>query len=191
MRAANGSQMRERSASANTGNPERLAVVQPIGAVGFTLVEAGRLYTRDFQTRSRALALALDLSLALDLMECRALVTLAQNEGITQRRLAELIAVDTVALGRILDRLEVWGWTERRPRPGDRRARSVAITPRARALLPRLWGIVQESQLAALAGLSRHERLILAKALERVLANLKADRSGVAVPASSLPGTGP
>ena len=67
----------------------------------------------------------------------------------------------------------------------------MAITPRARALLPRLWGIVQESQLAALAGLSRHERLILAKALERVLANLKADRSGVAVPASSLPGTGP
>jgi MarR family transcriptional regulator for hemolysin len=117
-------------------------------------------------------------------MACRALVTLAQNEGVTQRRLAELTAVDTVALGRILDRLEARGWTERRPRPGDRRARSLAITPKGRALVPLIWKIVKESQLAALAGLSQNEISILVKALERVLANLKTKPSVVAVPTS-------
>jgi MarR family transcriptional regulator, transcriptional regulator for hemolysin len=173
--------MRTRSTRADTVNPERSAVVHPIQVLGFSLFETGRLYTRDFQRRSRALA--------LDLMECRALVTLAQNEGITQRRLAELIAVDTVALGRILDRLELWGWTERRPRPGDRRARSLAITPGGRALVPPIWRIVKQSQLAALADLSRHETLILIKALHRVLVYLKADPSVVAVQASLARGT--
>jgi MarR family transcriptional regulator, transcriptional regulator for hemolysin len=173
MSVADELQMRDRATRAGTVNPERVAAVQPIRVLGFSLFEAARLYTRGFQKRSRALA--------LDLMECRALVTLAQNEGVTQRRLAELIAVDTAALVRILDRLEAWGWTERRPCPGDRRARSLAITPRGGALVPLIWNIVKESQLAALAGLSRHETLLLAKALERVRANLKADPSGVAV----------
>lgn len=175
--------MRDRPTRADTGNPELPAVVQPIQVLGFSLFEAGRLYIRDFRKRSRALA--------LDLMQCRALVTLAQNEGVTQRRLAELMAIDAVALVRILDRLKACGWTERRPRPGDRRARSLAITPRGRALVPIIWKIVKESQLAALAGLSGHETLLLAKSLERVLANLKANPSGVGVQASLPEGNPP
>jgi MarR family transcriptional regulator, transcriptional regulator for hemolysin len=167
-------QMRDRATHSAKGNSESMAVVQPIPALGFSLFEAGRLYARRFQKRSRA----------IDLMACRALITLAQNEGVTQRRLAELTAVDTVALGRIIDRLEACGWTERRPRPGDRRARSLTITPTGRALVPLIWKTVKESQLAALAGLSQDEISLLAKALERVLANLKAKPSAVAVPAS-------
>jgi hypothetical protein len=43
----------------------RLGVLQPIQVIGFSLFETGRLFTRDLQKRSRALA--------LDLMGCRAL----------------------------------------------------------------------------------------------------------------------
>jgi hypothetical protein len=50
--------------------------------------------------------------------------------------------------------------------------------------VPLIWKTVKESQLAALAGLSQDEISLLAKALERVLANLKAKPSAVAVPAS-------
>jgi MarR family transcriptional regulator for hemolysin len=130
---------------------------------GFDLIDAGRLYTRHFHERYRQ----------LNLTQCRALLALAQNQGITQRRLAQLIALDSAALGRILDRLEVSRWAARHPHPADRRARSLVITEEARALLPFMWSVVSESQRDALDGFSIEEKHILTSALERVLANLR------------------
>jgi MarR family transcriptional regulator for hemolysin len=131
--------------------------------VGFDLIDAGRLYTRCFQERYRQ----------LNLTQCRALLALAQNQGITQSGLAQLVAVDSAALGRILDRLEVSRWAKRHPHPGDRRARSLVITEEARALLPFVWSVVTESQRDALQGFSVDEKQFLMSALKRVLANLR------------------
>jgi len=131
--------------------------------IGFDLIDAGRLYSRYFNERYRQ----------LNLTHCRALLALAQNQGITQSRLAELITLDSAALGRILDRLEVSRWAKRHPHPGDRRARSLVITEEARALLPFMWSVVAESQRDALQGLSVVEKQVLMSALERVLENLR------------------
>jgi MarR family transcriptional regulator for hemolysin len=133
---------------------------------GFSLSEAGRLYVRSFEKRSQ--------NLALDFAQCRALLVLAENEGVTQQRLSELTAIASPWLVRILDRLETMGLAERRPRPADRRARSLAITADARAVLPLLRNIVGESLREALRGLSTDETTILVKALDRVIANLSA-----------------
>jgi len=154
-------------------NAERLDVsthVKPIRRVGFSLLYAGRLYARCFQEHSRGFE--------LDLTQCGALIMLAQNEGVTQQQLAELTVIDPAALGRVLDRLEAQEWIERHPRPGDRRARSLVITLKARAHLPLIWKIVQKSQLAALQGLPREEMRLLARALDRVLAHLKPHQPG-------------
>ena len=133
---------------------------------GFNLSEAGRLYLRSFEKRSR--------NLALDFAQSRALLVLAENEGVTQRRLSELTAIASPWLVRILDRLETMGLAERRPRLADRRARSLAITADARAVLPLLRNIVGESLREAFRGLSTGETTILVKALDRVIANLSA-----------------
>jgi MarR family transcriptional regulator, transcriptional regulator for hemolysin len=101
------------------------------------------------------------------------LLALAQNQGITQSRLARLIALDSVELARILDRLESGGWVKRRPHPGDRRARSLLITDEARTLLPVMWSVVTELQRDVLLGFSAEEEQILMNALERMLANLR------------------
>jgi MarR family transcriptional regulator, transcriptional regulator for hemolysin len=130
---------------------------------GLDLIDAGRLYSRCFHERYRQ----------LNLTQCRVLLALAQNQGITQSRLAQLVALDPTALGRILDRLEDSRWAKRHPHPGDRRARSLAITEEARALLPFMWSVVTESQRDALHGLSVEEKQILMSALGRVLANLR------------------
>jgi MarR family transcriptional regulator, transcriptional regulator for hemolysin len=137
--------------------------------IGFDLIDAGRLYSRYFNERYRQ----------LNLTHCRALLALAQNQGITQSRLAQLITLDSAALGRILDRLEVSRWAKRHPHPGDRRARSLVITEEARALLPFMWSVVAESQRDALEGLSVQEKQILMSALERVLGNLRLRTGGV------------
>ena len=133
---------------------------------GFSLSEAGQLYARRFEERSR--------NLALDFAQSRALLALAENQGVTQQLLSKLTAIASPWLVRILDRLEVMGLAQRRPHPADRRARSLAITEEAREVLPLLWNIVGESLREALTGLSTKETAILAKALHRVIANLSA-----------------
>ncbi len=124
----------------------------------FSLSEAGRLYARRFEERSR--------NVGLDFGKSRALIVLAENEGVTQQRLSELTAIASPWLVRTLDRLG--------PHLADRRARSLAVTEDARQVLPLLWNIVGETLREALTGLSAKEIAILAKALHRVIANLSA-----------------
>jgi MarR family transcriptional regulator for hemolysin len=133
---------------------------------GFRLGEAARLYARRFEERSR--------NLDLDFVQCRALLVLAENEGVTQQRLSELTAIGPPWLGRTLDRLEAMGLAHRRPLPADRRMWSLAITEDARAIVQLLWYIVGESLSEALRGLPADEVANLANALERVVANLSA-----------------
>lgn len=132
--------------------------------LGFGFEEAGRLYLRRFEKRVR--------EFALEPLGCKTLLVLAENEGITQQRLADLAAVDASTMGRILWRLEARGLVERRSRPRDRRARAVALTREAAMILPALWRAARESLGEALAGVSSSERRVLMDALQRVLSNL-------------------
>jgi MarR family transcriptional regulator, transcriptional regulator for hemolysin len=129
----------------------------------FDLINAGRLYARCFHERYRQ----------LNLTHCRALLALAQNQGMTQSGLGRLIAFDSVALGRILDRLEASSWIKRQAYPGDRRAHSLVLTEEARELLPALWSAVAELERDALRGVSAGEKQILMSALQRMLGNLR------------------
>src|ERR1700722_20733233 len=94
---------------------------------GFYLSEAGQLYARRFEERSR--------NLAIDFSQSRALLVLAENEGVTQQRLSELTAIASPWLVRILDRLEGMGLARRRPHVVDRRARTLADTEGAPGVL--------------------------------------------------------
>jgi DNA-binding MarR family transcriptional regulator len=111
---------------------------------------------------------------ALEPMACKALLVLAENEGVTRQRLSELTMLEPVAIGRILERLEAKGLVKRRRPAGDGRARSVALTREAVNILPRLWMAARESLREALAGMPTTEKRILKHALRRVLQNLSA-----------------
>src|SRR3984957_8684822 len=95
--------------------------------LGFRLDEVARLYTRRFEQRAQ--------TLSLHLAQCKALVLLAENEGVSQTRLSQISEIDPARLVGILDRLEAGGWAQRRPQPGDRRVRSLAITEHAKPVL--------------------------------------------------------
>jgi DNA-binding MarR family transcriptional regulator len=133
---------------------------------GFRLSEAGRLYAQRFEARSR--------DLSLDFEQCRTLLILAENEGVSQRRVAELSAIAPACLGRILDRLEALALVERRRHRGDRRVRAPVITENARTLLPLLRAILCELRGEALLGLSSEETTVLMNALKGVITNLSA-----------------
>ena len=132
--------------------------------LGFRLDEVARLYTRRFEQRAQ--------TLSLQLAQCKALVLLAENEGVSQTRLSQISEIDPVRLVRILDRLEAGGWAQRRRQPGDRRARSLAVTENAKPVLKLIWNVISDTYIEALQGVSIEEIGTMMKVLTRVHSNL-------------------
>jgi DNA-binding MarR family transcriptional regulator len=58
--------------------------------------------------------------------------TLLENEGITQRRLTELMSSDPNTVASLLERMEQAGLVERQPREKDRRAHWLRLKPRGK-----------------------------------------------------------
>jgi DNA-binding MarR family transcriptional regulator len=100
------------------------------------------------------------------------LAYLCRNEGINQAGLAELMEIQPITLVRHLDRLEEAGWLERRPIPGDRRARALHLTAKAWPILDRMFALAAETWDDALSGLSLAAREQLLSSLARVRRNL-------------------
>jgi MarR family transcriptional regulator for hemolysin len=137
--------------------------------LGFRLNDAARLYQRRFEERAQ--------TLSLQLAQCKALVLLAENEGVSQTRLSEISEIDPARLVGILDRLEADGWAQRGRRLGDRRVRSLAVTENAGPVLRLIWSVISETYVEALQGLSTEEIGTMVKVLECIHSNLSARRS--------------
>jgi MarR family transcriptional regulator, transcriptional regulator for hemolysin len=134
--------------------------------LGFLLDDVAYLYARRFEEHARELSLTLH--------QCKALVVIANCEGINQTRLAETSDIVPTSLVRILDRLEAGGWAERRPDPQDRRAHLLTITESAKPVVERIWHVVSKTNAEALDGLAIRDLPLLMELLARVHANLVA-----------------
>ena len=138
--------------------------VNPTDSFGFLLKDVTRLYVHRFEQRAAVHGLTLP--------QCRALVHLANNEGISQIQLAEYTDIEPMSLVRILDRMEAEGLVERRPDPADRRARSLYLKPKARPLVDSIWELVDATRHEAFADIPRKHTELLASLLKRVQTNL-------------------
>jgi MarR family transcriptional regulator for hemolysin len=81
------------------------------------------------------------------------LVRLERSEGLNQTELADMLDLQPITLTRLLDKLSDSSLIERRPDPGDRRAKRLFLTPAARPLLKRLAELGAESKTSTLAGI--------------------------------------
>jgi MarR family transcriptional regulator, transcriptional regulator for hemolysin len=131
---------------------------------GYVLKDTSKLYVQRFEERARELGLTLP--------QCRALVYLSRSEGMSQVELAGSAEIDPMSMVRILDRMELDGWVERRPDPDDRRARRLHLKPKSKPLLEAINRVSDATRDEALAGLSRQEADQLMAALEKVRRNI-------------------
>lgn len=92
----------------------------------------------------------------------RAAVPLSQVE------LAEHMGITPPSLVKLLDRLEEDGWLERIPEPGDRRAKRVHLTARARDMAQRIEAEATLLRQELLEGISPAERRAFVAMLERL-----------------------
>jgi DNA-binding MarR family transcriptional regulator len=121
---------------------ERLAVMQQVRLALLGVAE-------QLRQNWAAHAAAAGLSTA----QVNALLSLTPGEAAPMRSLAARLDYDASNLSVLVDRLERRGVVERRPDPGDRRVKALALTPEGERLRATFWRELLEDQgpLAPLA----------------------------------------
>ena len=132
--------------------------------LGFLLHDVARLLKKRFEQNSR--------DSGLTRSQWQVLAYLAHNEGINQRGLAELLDIEPITLGRIVDKLEGLGLIERFPHPSDRRVWILNLTPAARPKLEQVRKLGDLTRGAALDGVSQADCQRLVTTLMKLKKNL-------------------
>ena len=127
---------------------------------------AGQLFFRLWRVSHTRTAEALD-SVGLTTALFALLNVLGPREGANQQELGSAMGIDPSTMVSLIDQLEAAGLAKRRPRPTDRRAREVVITPKGRRVLERARRLAMEVEDEVLQGLSQAERRRLLALLRR------------------------
>ena len=91
--------------------------------IGVLVTDTARLLRRRFDARARRIGVSR--------AQWQVLIALARAQGINQAALAERLEVETITVGRMVDRLADAGLVERRADPADRRAWRLFLTAHA------------------------------------------------------------
>jgi MarR family transcriptional regulator for hemolysin len=132
--------------------------------LAFLLHDVARLLKKRLEQNSRESGLTRS--------QWQILAYLAQNEGINQKGLAELLEIEPITLGRIVDKLEALGLIERHPHPTDRRTWLLHLMEAARPKLEQIRELGDVTHREALAGVSEADRQHLLKMLQALKENL-------------------
>jgi len=141
----------------------RSAVSPPV-SLGFLVNDVARLFRRNFNRRVQQL----DLTQS----QWQILAHLARNEGMRQVQLAEILDLQPISVGRLIDRMQAAGWVERRPDPADRRAFQLYLTDKASPVLDQIRAYSTEMHQAVLHNITQEEEEILLCMLSRIRENL-------------------
>jgi DNA-binding MarR family transcriptional regulator len=132
--------------------------------IGMMLAQVSRLMRRSFDERAKGIGVTRPQWQVLSLLYLR--------EGINQGGLAEILEVEPISLGRMIDRLQEAKLVERRPDPTDRRAWRLFLTDKGTELLDQLRPLARETYNIALDGIEPDELAQVFSVLGRMRSNL-------------------
>jgi len=139
---------------------------KPPPTVGFLLHDVARLLRKRFEQNAR--------DTGLTRSQWQVLAYLDRNAGIQQGALAELIDVEPITIGRIVDKLQGCGLVERRPHPTDRRIWQLHLTEKAGPMLAEMRELGEVTRAEAFGAIPEAERARLLDLLETMKTNLVA-----------------
>lgn len=138
---------------------------------GFLATDLARLIRAEFDRRIG------EAGLSVTAGEARALVHAARAGEVRQNTLAEQMGIEAMTLTGYLDRLEARGLVERRPDPGDRRAKLVALTEKAAGVLDEIAAVGMSVRAQASKDIAPADWTRLLEQMKTVRANLAAART--------------
>ena len=118
-------------------------------------------------------------SLGVSRAQWQVLFVLSRTEGINQAGLAEALDVETITVGRMVDRLADAALVERRADPVDRRAWRLHLTDRAHPILAEVRVVADLVMTETLGGIDAAGQAALAALLAKVRANLSPRAQGI------------
>jgi MarR family transcriptional regulator for hemolysin len=133
--------------------------------LAFLLMEAARLQRTVFDRRVRKVGFTRTQWLVLR--------RVAEQTGVSQSELAEMLEVEKATAGRFIDRLEEFGWVERRPDENDRRVKRIGLTELGRRIHREVTPIAEAMVEEELSGLTKREREMLTDLLINVKQRLQ------------------
>ncbi len=132
---------------------------------GFLVADVQRLFGRRFEQFAQR-------ALPMTRAQCRLLVYLTVNRGVSQTVLADILETPPQALARTLERMEEAGWVRRRPDARDPRIERLFATRAAVEQLRVARMLSDEVRDEALHGLTAFETVQLMQLLQKVRRNL-------------------
>ncbi|MGB8634740.1 MAG: MarR family transcriptional regulator [Rhodanobacteraceae bacterium] len=132
-----------------------------IRGLGRQLMHVTRLLRKHFDRRATRFELTRS--------QWRALKVISHQEGLSQTELAELLELEPIPVGRVIDRLQQAGFVERRPDPGDRRRWCLHLSDKARGVVEDMEKIADGLRQEAVEGVSKSDY----ETFERVLTHIK------------------
>lgn len=132
----------------------------PQVGVGYLIADLSRLYGRVFDRR----AAHLDLTR----VQWRALKRIHQAEGLTQAALADVMDMEPIAVGRVIDRLQKSGFVERRADPDDRRCWRLHLSPQSTQVMDAIESVANSVRQDSLDGVDPEELLTTLKVLGQI-----------------------
>ncbi len=133
---------------------------------GYLLAHVTRLLRKHFDRRATRFELTRS--------QWRALKTIGHHEGLSQVDLAELIELEPIPVGRVIDRLQQAGFVERRADPADRRCWRLHLSDKAHAVVDDMEVIAAQLRMESLAGVSDSDFATFNKVLNQIKDNLSA-----------------
>ena len=107
------------------------------------------------------------------------LVRIAENPGIIQEELSDLLKVDRSTVARSVKKLESKGLLEQRPAANNRKNKEWFVTEKGEKLYPFILAENDYSEETSLQGFSQAEVQVLEKMLVRVRENITGDWEAV------------
>ncbi len=129
-------------------------------SLGYLIADLSRLYGRVFDRRAA--------HLGLTRVQWRALKRIHQNEGLTQAALADVMDMEPIAVGRVVDRLQKAGFVERRSDPADRRCWRLHLSPQSNELMDLIEGVATGLREDSLAEVEPGELQTTLKVLSQI-----------------------
>ena len=137
----------------------------------YLLLDVTRLLRKHFDRRAAPLGLTRS--------QWRALKAIHRHPGVSQAELADLLELEPIPVGRVIDRLQQAGFVERRADPDDRRRWRLHLLPQAMQVMDGIVDVSTQLRSEALEGLSDDDVEATLQALRHIRDNLvRLDRDG-------------
>jgi len=135
-----------------------------IDPIGYLIGDVSRMIRTVYDRRVEPLGLTR--------AQWRVMTRLNRLESCTQTELATALEVEKPTLGKLIERLELKGWVDRRADPNDARSKRLYLTPAARPVLADMHKEAEDVVAGIFAGLDGEEAARLHAMLDHIKGNL-------------------